>query len=84
MFLFYFSMGLTILSNVLYHFAQKLTPSAANPVLSLAITYAAAAVVCLALLPLFPVQSGFVAALRQINWKNAKERMSQIPAVTYP
>ena len=45
MFLFWFSIGLTVLSNVIYHMAQKLTPSQANPMLSLAVTYVLAVIV---------------------------------------
>ena len=56
MLLFYFSIGLTVISNALYHVVQKSTPGMVNPALSLAVTYAMAAVACLALLPFFPLQ----------------------------
>jgi drug/metabolite transporter (DMT)-like permease len=68
MFLFYFSMGLTVVSNAAYHIVQKLTPGTANPPLSLAVTYATATLVCLALLPFFPIQAGLAASLRGLNW----------------
>lgn len=68
MFLYYASMGLTVLSNVLYHTFQKLTPGTVNPVLSLTVTYATAAVLCLALLPLFPLQGSLGASLRALTW----------------
>ena len=68
MLLFYFSISLTILSNALYHVVQKSTPGTVNPALALAVTYATAAVVCLALLPFFPLRSGFVQSLRELNW----------------
>jgi drug/metabolite transporter (DMT)-like permease len=70
MVLFYASMGLTILSNALYHVFQKLTPGTAHPVLSLALTYLVAAVVCLALLPFFPLQGNLAATLRGLNWSS--------------
>jgi drug/metabolite transporter (DMT)-like permease len=68
MFLFYFSIGLTVISNALYHVVQKSTPGTVNPALSLAVTYATAAVVCLALLPFFPLRSSLVQSLRELNW----------------
>jgi drug/metabolite transporter (DMT)-like permease len=71
MLLFWFSLGLTVLSNLVYHVAQKLTPSQANPMLSLVATYLMAAMVCLLLLPLFPVQGSLVVGLRQLNWSAA-------------
>jgi drug/metabolite transporter (DMT)-like permease len=71
MFLFWFSIGLTVLSNVVYHLAQKLTPAQANPMLSLAVTYMLAVVGSLLLLPLFPMQGGLAASLRQLNWSAA-------------
>ena len=71
MFLFWFSIGLTVLSNVIYHMAQKLTPSQANPMLSLAVTYVLAVIVTVVLLPFFPLQGGLVASLRQLNWSAA-------------
>ncbi len=66
--LYYASMALTVLSNVLYHVFQKLTPGAVNPVLSLAATYGTAMILCLALLPFFPLRAGFVASLRGLTW----------------
>src|SRR5687768_18554606 len=71
MFLFWFSIGLTVLSNVIYHMAQKLTPSQANPMLSLAVTYVLAVIVSVVLLPFFPLQGGLVASMRQLNWSAA-------------
>ncbi len=64
----YLALGLTILSNVVYHLVQKLTPAAANPMLTLAVSYLVAAATCVALLPLFPLRVGVGVALRQLNW----------------
>lgn len=64
--LFYFSIGLTILSNVLYHIFQKLTPGDVNPMATLAVTYAVATVICLTLIPLSGI--GFLDSLRELNW----------------
>ena len=68
MFLFYFSIGLAITSTLLYHITQKLTPANVNPALALIVTYITALVLCVLLLPFFPLRTGFQAALGQLNW----------------
>ena len=62
------SIVLAIVSNVLYHIFQKLTPSDVNPLVALLVTYVAATLICLVLLPLFPSQVGFIESIKQINW----------------
>lgn len=66
--MYYFAIALTVVSNVLYHIFQKLTPAQVNPMLALAGAYVVAAVVSLLLLPLFPLQAGLATELRQVNW----------------
>jgi uncharacterized membrane protein len=68
MLLFYFSITLTIISNALYHVFQKLTPTNVNPMLALAVTYITATVICLLLLPFYPLSSNLIDSLRQLNW----------------
>jgi uncharacterized membrane protein len=68
MFLFYFSIALTVISNVLYHVFQKLTPGGVNPLLALAVTYAAATLICLGMFPFYPGPLNLAASLRQLNW----------------
>lgn len=68
MFLFYFSMALVIIASTVYHIIQKLTPTNANPAITLFVTYASSAVLCLFLLPLYPLKDGLGAALKQLNW----------------
>lgn len=68
MLLFYLSMGLTIISNALYHVFQKLTPTNVNPMLALAVTYLTAAAVCLLFFPFYPSSVGLIDSLRQLNW----------------
>jgi len=65
---FWLAILLTVLSNVFYHIIQKNTPQQANVVLSLAISYLAAGLICLLLLPLFPIKEGLRQALRDLNW----------------
>lgn len=66
--MFWLVMILTIVSNVFYHIIQKVTPQDANPVLSLAVSYLVSAVVCLLLLPLFPLKEGLRDSLQKLNW----------------
>lgn len=66
--MFWFAIFLTIFSNVFYHIFQKITPQDANPVLSLAISYLVAGLVCLALLFFFPLEEGLRQSLKQLNW----------------
>jgi drug/metabolite transporter (DMT)-like permease len=66
--MFISAIAITILSNVFYHIVQKVTPQQVNPVLSLAVSYLAAAVICIALLPLFPLKQGLRDSLGQLNW----------------
>ena len=68
MILFYFSIGLAAVSTALYHLVQKLTPANANPALTLTITYLTSALLCLALIPFYPLQDGLSASLKQLNW----------------
>lgn len=65
--MFYFSISLTIVSNVLYHVFQKLTPRSVNPFISLAATYALAMTTCFLLGSLFN-DKGLLQSLRQLNW----------------
>ena len=66
--MFWIVIFLTILSNVFYHIIQKVTPQQANPVLSLAISYLIAGLICFALLSVFPMREGLSEALKQLNW----------------
>ncbi len=68
MWLFYFSVGLTIVANLLYHFSQKYTPSNVNPIVSLIITYTTAIIFCLIILPFFSEGESLVDSVRKINW----------------
>jgi uncharacterized membrane protein len=66
--MFWVAITITIISNVFYHVIQKVTPQDANPVLSLAVSYIFAAVICLLLLPLFPLKEGLREGLQKLNW----------------
>lgn len=68
MWAYYSAILLVVLSNLVYHLSQKNTPSTINPMVSLLVTYVTAAVVTVALLPLFPTKEGLAASLKQMNW----------------
>ena len=68
MFLFYFSITLTIASSALYHFSQKSTPSDVNPAVSIMVTYAVAFCLTVLLLFFLPARNGFLNELRRLNW----------------
>jgi len=62
------AMILTVISTVFYHLIQKMTPGDAPPLLSLAFSYTIALVICLILLPLFPLSTKLGESIRQLNW----------------
>ena len=66
--MFYLSVGLAILSTLLYHIFQKLTPVDVNPALALSVTYATAMVICLALLIFYRTDLSLTDSLRKLNW----------------
>lgn len=68
MFLFYFSISLTIASSALYHFTQKQIPAGVNPAVSVIVTYVISLLLCFGLLFLMPPENGLMAALKQLNW----------------
>jgi uncharacterized membrane protein len=66
--MFYFSIGLAILSSLLYHVFQKLTPVNVNFALTLTVTYATATAVCLVMLGFYRTEASFADSLRKLNW----------------
>ena len=68
--IFYFSILLTIISNVLYHIFLKLLPSGIHPAVALIVAYGSALLVCALYLLFFPPAEGFLSSLRKISWVN--------------
>jgi drug/metabolite transporter (DMT)-like permease len=66
--LLYLTLGLTVISTVIYHLAQKSTPASAHPIFALAVTYAVATLTCLALLAVSPLRKGWIESFRDLNW----------------
>jgi drug/metabolite transporter (DMT)-like permease len=68
MFLFYFSIVLTICSSALYHFTAKSTPSNVNFTVSLLVTYGVAFIITFFAFFFFPAKNGILAEFKQLNW----------------
>lgn len=66
--LYNWSILIIIVSSLLYHVAQKFTPSDINPIISLLITYLSAMLMCVVAYPFFKQDSGFINELRKANW----------------
>jgi uncharacterized membrane protein len=62
------AIGLVVVSNVVFHLAQKSTPSEVNPFLPLMVTYLTAAAVSAVLLPLTGGAVDLGGAVRRLNW----------------
>jgi drug/metabolite transporter (DMT)-like permease len=62
------SVAVIVASNVLYHVSQKSIPSGVHPLLSVAVTYAAALLVTLALWPLSPGETPKLSQISKLNW----------------
>lgn len=61
------AIAITIVSNVLYHIIQKLMPVDVHPMMVLISAYLLAALLCLLLFPLFPLQGTLMEELRRIS-----------------
>ncbi len=61
-------LGIAIAATVAYHVVIKLTPSAANPYLSLAVTYAVTTVIFLSVYAVSPGPAPLRAAVGELNW----------------
>jgi multidrug transporter EmrE-like cation transporter len=61
-------LGIAIAATVGYHIVLKLTPAAANPYLSLAVTYAVVTVVFVGLYSAMPGVGTLRASLTELNW----------------
>ncbi len=67
-FMYIFSMALTVLSNVAYHFCQKEIAEKANPLVSLFLTYTTGMLVTLICFPLFYPSVNPIETVKEINW----------------
>jgi drug/metabolite transporter (DMT)-like permease len=67
-YMYYPALALIVVSNVLYHVSQKMTPSGVNPVVSLIVAYSVSILVLLPMLFVFPVKDGLTESVSKINW----------------
>jgi multidrug transporter EmrE-like cation transporter len=61
-------LGVAIAATVAYHIVMKLTPSGANPYLSLAVTYAATTLMFVGVYAVLPGSTPLRGAFAQLNW----------------
>jgi uncharacterized membrane protein len=61
-------LSLAIAATVAYHLVLKVTPAAANPLLSLMVTYGAVALLFAGVLVLAPGEFAWREEMRQVNW----------------
>ncbi len=61
-------LSVAVVATVAYHIVLKLTPAAANPFLSLAVTYAAVTVLFMAVYAAAPGSSSLRTSLEALNW----------------
>ncbi len=66
--MFYGSICLAIISTLMYHLTQKLTPANANPALALTTTYATSILLCAPLYFFFPLKEELAQEFRHLNW----------------
>jgi multidrug transporter EmrE-like cation transporter len=68
--LYYLTVGLTIISSILYHVFLKITPASVNPIISLSVTYLTASAVTLLIYPFYPSEKivSLLGSIRELNW----------------
>ena len=67
-FLYVFSMALTVMANVAYHFCQKEISPNLNPLVSLFFTYLSGMLMVLVCIPLFYPGLAIRSEVRELNW----------------
>jgi drug/metabolite transporter (DMT)-like permease len=66
--MFYISALVAILGGVGYQFFIKRVPVTLNPLVNVVAVYLATIVLCILLLPLFPLEGGLRSHLKQLSW----------------
>lgn len=66
--MYYYAIALTIVSNVVYHVVQRVTPEKVPPLITLGVTYATSTVLCLLLSPFFSRPESWLGAIKKVNW----------------
>lgn len=67
--MYYISMLVVIVSNIIYHISQKCIVKTLNPVIAMIATYSTALIITFMLLLIFPIEkSSIYAEIKSINW----------------
>ena len=66
--MFFFSLAIVILANVLYHTAQKSITPNVHPLIATIAAYIAAILLCLPMFLILPLQTSLSEELKRINW----------------
>lgn len=66
--MFYLSIAITIVANLIYHISQKSISQTANPIISIIVSYLFALVVSICLIPFSPTKISLMNDLRALNW----------------
>ena len=66
--IFYFTMALTVFSNLLYHISQKSIPNNINPMFSIIVTYITAIVLSIIIFPFYPAETNIGYSFKKLNW----------------
>lgn len=66
--MYYLSLIVVIVSNVLYHIAQKSVPQTAHPLVSTMVAYCVALVLCVVAYLIFPAEQPIMRAVGELNW----------------
>ncbi len=63
-----FSVGLSVISVLLFHVFQKSISGTANPIISVIVTYCTAIIISLIILVIFPPKGGITESFKEVNW----------------
>ena len=66
--MFYLSIAITIVANIIYHVSQKSISQTANPIISVTVSYLIALLISLCLIPFSPPKISLMNDLRELNW----------------
>lgn len=66
--MFYLSVALAVISNVLYHVGQRSVPRDLHPLASLLVNYGVAIAGTLLLIPFVPSAKPLAGSFREVNW----------------
>jgi drug/metabolite transporter (DMT)-like permease len=67
--MYYISILIVIISNIIYHISQKSISKTLNPMISMIVTYSTALIITFIILLIFPVEKSSISTeIKSINW----------------